>query len=92
MNKPLILATNIDQLEKGQKASDFEISVGVLPTEINKENPTLYAFRTGRIYNPNDGFNPVEGNGAHALPTKLHEPFYNMLSEARKNLAKLKNE
>ena len=92
MNKPLILATNIDQLEKGQKASDFEISVGVLPTEINKDNPTLYAFRTGRIYNPNDGFNPVEGNGAHALPTKLHEPFYNMLSEARKNLAKLKNE
>jgi hypothetical protein len=92
MNKPLILATNIDQLEKGQKASDFEISVGVLPTEINKDNPTLYAFRTGRIYNPNDGFNPVEGNGAHALPTKLHEPFYNMLSEARKNLAKLKSE
>lgn len=92
MNKPLILATNIDQLEKGQKASDFEISVGVLPTEINKDNPTLYAFRTGRIYNPNDGFNPVEGNGAHALPTKLHEPFYNMLSEARRNLAKLKNE
>jgi cobaltochelatase CobS len=92
MNKPLILATNIDQLEKGQKASDFEISVGVLPTEINKENPTLYAFRTGRIYDPNDSFNPVEGNGAHALPTKLHEPFYNMLSEARKNLAKLKAE
>jgi cobaltochelatase CobS len=92
MNKPLILATNIDSLEKGQKASDFEISVGVLPTEINKENPTLYAFRTGRIYDPNDSFNPVEGNGAHSLPTKLHEPFYNMLSEARKNLAKLKNE
>ena len=45
MNKPLILATNIDQLEKGQKASDFEISVGVLPTEINKDNPTLYAFQ-----------------------------------------------
>ena len=92
MNKPLILATNIDNLEKGQKASDFEISVGVLPTEINKDNPTLYAFRTGRIYNPHDGFNPVDGNGAHALPTKLHEPFYNMLSEARKNLAKLKSE
>lgn len=92
MNKPLILATNIDSLEKGQKASDFEISVGVLPTEINKDNPTLYAFRTGRIYDPADGFNPVDGNGAHALPTKLHEPFYNMLSEARKNLAKLKSE
>lgn len=92
MNKPLILATNIDNLEKGQKASDFEISVGVLPTEINKDNPTLYAFRTGRIYNPNDGFNPVDGNGAHALPPKLHEPFYNMLGEARKNLAKLKSE
>jgi hypothetical protein len=92
MNKPLILATNIDSLEKGQKASDFEISVGVLPTEINKENPTLYAFRTGRIYNPNDGFQPVEGNGAHVLPSKLHEPFYNLLAEARKNLAKLKNE
>ena len=90
MNKPLILATNIDQLEKGQKASDFEISVGVLPTEINKDNPTLYAFRTGRIYNPNDGFQPVEGNGAHALPPKLHEPFYNMLNEARKKPCKTK--
>jgi GTPase SAR1 family protein len=92
MNKPLILATNIDQLEKGQKASDFEISVGILPGEINKDNPTLYAFRTGRIYNPNDGFQPVEGNGAHSLPPKLHEPFYNLLNEARKNLAKLKSE
>jgi cobaltochelatase CobS len=92
MNKPIILATNIDKLEKGQKASDFEISVGVLPSDLNKDNPTLYAFRTGRIYNPHDGFNPVEGNGAHSLPTKLHEPFYNMLNEARQNLAKLKNE
>jgi cobaltochelatase CobS len=92
MNKPIILATNIDKLEKGQKASDFEISVGILPTDINKDNPTLYAFRTGRIYNPHDGFNPVEGNGAHSLPTKLHEPFYNMLNEARQNLEKLKNE
>lgn len=92
MNKPIILATNIDQLEKGQKASDFEISVGILPSDINKDNPTFYAYRSGRIYDQSTGFKPVDSNGGHTLPTKLHESFYKLLDEARKNLKKVQSE
>jgi AAA domain (dynein-related subfamily) len=88
-NKPIILASNEDRIEKGQKIQDFEISVGVLPHEINQEEPTFYPYRAGRIYDPND-FKPI-GNG-NVLPQKLRESYYMLLSEARTNLPIVRNE
>ena len=89
MNKPITLASNIDQLEKGQKASDFEISVAILPNELNKDEPTYYPYRTGRIYSPTD-FKPL--NSGHILPQKLIESYFNLLSEARQNLPLVRKE
>lgn len=91
MNKPIILATNIETLEKGQKAGDFEISIGVLPSDLKSENPKLYAYRTGRIYDPSTGFKPAEGNGGHTLPDRLQEAYMTMFSEAKKKLVEVKN-
>lgn len=91
MNKPIILATNIETLEKGQKASDFEISIGVLPADLHKDSPKLYAFRTGRIYDPATGFKPAEGNGGHTLPEKLQDAYMSMFNEAKSKLVDVKN-
>jgi cobaltochelatase CobS len=91
MNKPIILATNIETLEKGQKAGDFEISIGVLPADLKNDNPKLYAYRTGRIYDPSTGFKPAEGNGGHVLPERLQEAYMTMFSEAKQKLNEVKN-
>lgn len=88
MNKPFILATNVHNLEKGQSAKDSEVSVGVLLKDIFKEEPTLYAYRQGMVYNPID-FKP-DVSGGHKLPEKLIEAYYSLLVEARKNLNLLK--
>jgi cobaltochelatase CobS len=89
MQKPIILATNINELEKGQKAADFEISVGVLPADLMKDEPIFYAYRQGTLYNPKDGFS-ANRTGAHSLPDKLHESYFNLLNMARKNLNELR--
>jgi hypothetical protein len=91
MNKPIILATNIETLEKGQKAGDFEISIGVLPADLKNDNPKLYAYRTGRIYDPATGFKPAEGNGGHTLPDRLQDAYMSMFNEAKKKLVEVKN-
>ena len=52
MNKFIPLVSNVENIEKGKKAKDHEISVGVLASEINQDNPKFYASRTGRLYDP----------------------------------------
>lgn len=91
MIKPIILATNIENLKKGQSAKDSEISVGILPADLTKEEPILYAYRQGMVYHPKNDFRP-DVSGGHSLPEKLRAPYYELLEEARENLKKFKKD
>lgn len=91
MNKPLILATNVERLEKGQSAKDSEISIGILPNDLNKDEPILYAYRQGMVYHPKNDFKPDVKNG-HSLPEKLISAYYTLLDEARSNLQNIKKQ
>ena len=86
MTKFIPLVSNVENIEKGKKAQDHEISVAVLASEIHQDNPKFYASRTGRLYDPYTGFNTVEGFTGNKLPEKLHEEYYALLDQARKVL------
>lgn len=86
MTKFIPLVSNIENIEKGKKATDHEISIAVLASEIHQDSPKFYASRTGRLYDPYTGFNTVEGFTGNKLPEKLHEEYYALLDEARKAL------
>ena len=92
MTKFIPLVSNVENIEKGKKAQDHEISVAVLASEIHQDNPKFYASRTGRLYDPYTGFNTVEGFTGNKLPEKLHEEYYALLDQARKVLPLVKNE
>jgi DNA replication protein DnaC len=86
------LVSNVENIEKGKKAQDHEISVAVLASDIHQDNPKFFASRTGRLYDPITGFNTVEGYTGNKLPDKLHEEFYALLDQARKALPIVRKE
>jgi len=92
MTKFIPLVSNVENIEKGKKAQDHEISVAVLASDIHQDSPKFYASRTGRLYDPVTGFNTVEGFTGNKLPEKLHEEYYALLDEARKALPIVKKE
>jgi AAA domain (dynein-related subfamily) len=92
MTKFIPLVSNVENIEKGKKAQDHEISVAVLASDIHQDSPKFYASRTGRLYDPLTGFNTVEGFTGNKLPEKLHEEYYALLEEARKALPIVKQE
>jgi AAA domain (dynein-related subfamily) len=92
MTKFIPLVSNVENIEKGKKAQDHEISIAVLASEIHLVNPKFYASRTGRLYDPVTGFNTVEGFTGNKLPEKLHEEYYALLDQARKALPLVKKE
>ena len=92
MTKFIPLVSNVENIEKGKKAQDHEISIAVLASEIHLEEPKFYASRTGRLYDPVTGFNTVEGFTGNKLPEKLHEEFYALKDEARKALPIVRKE
>lgn len=95
MTKVITLASNIEELKaKGLESKGHEISVAVKIEDLTKDNPPLYAYRYGMIYDPKENFTPnIPSN--HKLPDedKSHHrnEYFRMLPEAKIQLERIKS-